>query len=162
MNKYLKYGLWSVGAVVTLLVAVLAYIALTFDPNSYKPQIIQAVKDSKQRTLRLDGDIKLRFFPSIGASLGKVSLSEFQSEQEFVAVESASVSLKLLPLLYKQVVVDEVAVSGVKAQLVKYRNGKTNLDDLLNTEAAPAVPPPAAATPTRRRRHRQRQPQRQK
>src|SRR3970040_2586844 len=108
MNKYLKYGLWSVGAVVPLLVAVLAYIALTFDPNSYKPQIIQAVKDSKQRTLRLDGDIKLRFFPSIGASLGKVSLSEFQSEQEFVAVESASVSLKLLPLLYKPIVVDEV------------------------------------------------------
>src|SRR5512145_1640618 len=87
MNKYLKYGLWAVGGVVTLIAAVVAYIALTFDPNSYKPQIIQAVKDSTQRTLKLDGDIKLRFFPSVGASLGKVSLSEFRSEQEFVSVE---------------------------------------------------------------------------
>ena len=137
MNKYLKYGLWTVAGLVALVAAVIAYIALTFDPNTYKPQIIQTVKDSKQRTLKLDGDIKLHFFPSIGVSLGKVSLSEFQSEQEFVSVESASVSLKLLPLLVKQLVVDEVAVSGVKAQLIKYKNGKTNLDDLLSKEAQP-------------------------
>src|SRR5574340_28334 len=146
MNRYLKYGLWAVGGIVTLIVAAVAYIALTFDPNTYKPQIIQAVKDSTQRTLKLEGDINLRFFPSIGASLGKVSLSEFQSEQEFVSVESASVSLKLFPLLARQIVVDEVAVSGVKARLIKYRNGKTNLDDLLGKEAAPATPAPAAGT----------------
>lgn len=148
MNKYLKYGLWAVGGVVTLIAAVVAYIALTFDPNSYKPRIIQAVKDSTQRTLKLDGDIKLRFFPSLGASLGKVSLSEFQSEQEFVSVESATVSLKLFPLLARQIVVDEVAVSGVKAQLIKYKDGKTNLDDLLGKEAAPAAPAPAGETGT--------------
>ena len=141
MNKYLKYGLWSVGAVMALGAAVIAYIALTFDPNAYKPRIIQAVKESKQRTLKLDGDITLHFFPSIGVSLSKVSLSEFQSEQEFVSVDNASVSLKLLPLLARQLVVDEVAVSGVRAQFVKYKNGKTNLDDLLGKETAPAPAP---------------------
>jgi AsmA protein len=145
MNKYLKYGLWFIFGVVVLVAGAIAYIALTFDPNAYKPQIIQAVKDSKQRTLKLDGDIKLFFFPNIGISLGKVSLSEFQSEQEFASVESASVSLKLLPLLFKRLVVDEVAVSGVKAQLVKYKNGKTNLDDLLSKDSAPAASMPASA-----------------
>ena len=40
--------------------------------------------------------------------------------------------------------VDQVAVSGAKAQLIKYKNGKTNLDDLLGKEAAPAAPVPAA------------------
>ena len=144
MNKYLKYGLWSLGILVVLMASVVAYIALTFNPNDYKPQIIQSVKDSKQRTLKLDGDIKLHFFPSLGVSLSKVSLSEFQSEQEFVSVESASVSLKLLPLLIKQLVVDEVAVSGVKAQLVKFKNGKTNLDDLMGKESAPVAPVPVA------------------
>lgn len=144
MNKYLKYGLWSVAGTVALIAAVVAYIALTFNPNDYKPKIIKAVKDNKQRTLKLDGDIKLFFFPSIGVSLSKVSLSEFQSEQEFVSVESASVSLKLLPLLAKQIVVDEVAVSGVKAQLIKLKNGKTNLDDLLGKEPASATPAPPA------------------
>ncbi len=149
MNKFLKYGLWTVASVVVLVAGAIAYIALTFDPNTYKPQIIQAVKDSKQRTLKLDGEIKLHFFPSIGVSLGKVSLSEFQSEQEFASVESASVSLKLIPLIFKQLVVDEVSVSGVRAQLVKYKNGKTNLDDLISKEAAPAAPAsaPVAASP---------------
>jgi AsmA protein len=150
MNKYLKYGLWTALAVIVLILGAIAYIALTFDPNAYKSQVIQAVKDSKQRTLKLDGDIKLHFFPSIGVSLGKVALSEFQSEKEFVSVERASVSLKLLPLLVKQIVVDEVAVSGVRAQIIKYKNGKTNFDDLTSKEAAPvptAAPAAAASSP---------------
>ncbi len=150
MNKYLKYALWSIGIVVALGAAALAYIALTFNPNEYKPQIIKAVKDNTQRTLKLDGDIRLYFFPSIGATLGRVSLSEFHSENTFLSVEDASVSLKLLPLFTKRIVVDQVAVSGVQAQLVKYKDGKTNIDDLLGAGAAPAptpAPAPEAATP---------------
>jgi AsmA protein len=145
MNRYLKYSLWAVGGIVILFLAAVAFIALTFDPNSYKPQIIQAVKESKQRTLRLDGDIQLHIFPSLSLSLGKVSLSEFQREQEFISIDSASVAVKLLPLLSRRIVVDEVAVSGVKARLVRYRNGKTSIDDLLGNESAPAEPAPAAA-----------------
>lgn len=145
MNKYLKYALYSVGGIVVLLMAALTYIALTFNPNDYKPQIIQAVKDSKQRTLKLDGDIKLFFFPSIGASLGKVSLSEFKSEQEFASIGEARVSLAFIPLLSKQVVVDEVILGGVKATVIKHKDGTTNLDDLLTKSAEPEKPQAAAA-----------------
>ena len=63
MNKILKYGLLGVGAIVVVAVAGVAYVAATFNPNDYKAQIIKAVKDSKQRNLRLDGDIKLSFYP---------------------------------------------------------------------------------------------------
>ncbi len=111
-----------------------AYIAATFNPNEYKARLIQLVKDKQQRTLKLDGDIKLVFFPSIGVNLGKVSLSEFQGDQEFAAMDSARVSLALLPLLSRQVVVDEVVVSGLKAGLVKFKNGKTNIDDLMSQD----------------------------
>ncbi len=134
MNKILKYGLIGTGAVVGIAVAGAAYVAATFNPNDYKDQIIQAVKDSKQRNLRLDGDIKLSFFPSIGANLGKVSLSEYKSDKEFASVETARVSLALMPLLSKEVVVDEVAVSGLTASLVKHKDGTTNIDDLLGTD----------------------------
>lgn len=146
MNKILKYGLLGTAAVAGIAVAAVAYVAVTFDPNDYKPQIIAAVKESQQRTLRLDGDIKLTFFPSLGANLGKVSLSEFNSEKEFVSVESVHVSLALLPLLSRQAVVDEMAINGLKASLVKYRDGSSNIDDLAGgeaaqQEAAPAGPP---------------------
>ncbi|MFZ5524674.1 MAG: AsmA family protein [Pseudomonadota bacterium] len=131
MNKILKYALLGIGAAAVIAVAGVVYVAATFDPNDYKDRIVKAVKDSTQRNLRLDGDIKLAFYPSIGASLGKVSLSEFRNDREFAAIESARVSLALLPLLRKQLVVDEVAISGLKARLVMHKDGTTNIDDLL-------------------------------
>jgi AsmA protein len=132
--KILKYLLIAFGGLVVLLGGLAAYIAATFDPNSYKPQIIQLVKDKKQRTLKLDGDIKLKFWPSIGADLGKLALSEFKSDKEFAAMDSVRVSLKVMPLLSKQVVVDEVVLAGVRANVVRYKNGTTNIDDLLSKD----------------------------
>ena len=131
MNKVLKYGLSGVGAVVGIAVAGAAYLAATFDPNDYKEQIIMVVKESKQRDLRLDGNITLSFFPNIGANVGKASLSEFNSENQFAAIDSARVSLALLPLFSGQAVIDEVAISGLQATLVKRKNGTMNIDDLL-------------------------------
>ncbi|MBI1174875.1 MAG: AsmA family protein [Sideroxydans sp.] len=136
MNKYLKYGLLGVGGAAVIAVGGAAYIAATFNPNDYKAQIIKAVKDSKQRELKLDGDISLTFFPSLGAKVDKLSLSEFKSTQQFAAIDNARVSLALLPLLHKQVVVNEIALSGVQVHLIKYKNGKTNIDDLLGNEPA--------------------------
>ncbi len=149
MKTFLKFALWSLLGIAATVSTVLAYVALTFDPNAYKPQIIQAVQDSTHRTLKLDGDIKLIFFPSIGARLGNVSLSEFKSEDEFVSVSDASVSLAVWPLLQKKVVVNQVKVSGMKVNLIKHQNGKTNLDDLsikrAATETAPSKDSNAAA-----------------
>ncbi len=131
MNKSLKYALLGAGAVVGIVVAGALYLAATFDPNDYKEQIIKAVKEGKQRDLRLDGNITLSFFPNIGANVGKASLSEFNSATQFAAIDSARVSLALLPLLSGQAVVNEVAVSGLQATLVKRKDGTTNIDDLL-------------------------------
>jgi AsmA protein len=132
--KILKYLLIAFGGLVVVLGGVLAYVAATFNPNSYKPQVIQMVKDKKQRDLKLDGDIKLKFWPSIGADLGKISLSEFKSDKEFAAIDSLRVSLKLMPLLSKKVIVDEVEVKGVRATIVKFKDGRMNIDDLLSKE----------------------------
>lgn len=134
MNKIVKYGLLGAGAVVGVAAAIAVYLAATFNPNDYKSYIIQSVKDSKQRTLHLDGDIKLTFFPSLGANLGKLSLSEVNSDQQFAAVETARVSLELMPLLRRQMVVSEVLVNGLSATLIKHKDGTTNIDDLLGKD----------------------------
>ncbi len=132
MKKFLTYGLWSAAVVVAIAIAGVAYIAATFNPNDYKSQIIQLVKDKQQRNLKLNGDIKLVFFPGIGAHIGKASLSEFQSGKEFMYIDNARFSLALLPLLSRRVVVDEVSIIGLKAALVKFKNGKFNINDLLS------------------------------
>ncbi|MEK6591904.1 MAG: AsmA family protein [Pseudomonadota bacterium] len=128
--KLLKYALIALVILVLIVGGLFAYVAATFDPNAYKPEIIRLVKEKKQRTLRLDGDIKLAFWPNIGADLGKLSLSEFKSDREFAAVENVRVSLALMPLLSKQLVVNEVAVRGARVSLVRFKDGRMNIDDL--------------------------------
>jgi len=134
MNKLIKYGLFGLGGVIALLVLVVAVIAATFNPNDYKPLIVKMVKDKKERTLNIEGDIKLAFWPKIGANLGKVSISEHQSDKEFASIQSAQVALAVLPLLKKQLVVDTVYIDGAKANIIKYKDGSTNFDDLLSKE----------------------------
>lgn len=134
MKKILKYGLFGLGGVVALLLLVVAVIAATFNPNDYKPLIIKLVQDKKERTLNIEGDIKLAFWPKIGANLGKVSISEHKSDKEFASIQSAQVALAVLPLLKKQLVVDTIYIDGAKANIIKYKDGTTNFDDLLSKE----------------------------
>jgi len=134
MKKIFKYLAYSLGGIIGLLVIVIAIVAATFNPNDYKQQIIDLVQAKKSRTLSLDGDIKLAFWPKIGANLGKVSLSEHNNSAEFAAVNSVKVSLALLPLLKKQLIVDTVYVDGARANIVKYKDGSTNFDDLLSKD----------------------------
>jgi len=138
--KILKYALLAIAGLVIVIGAVFAYIAATFDPNQYKPRIVQAVKERTQRTLKLEGNIGLSFWPSIGAKIGKASLSERASDREFAAVEEVRVALKLMPLLSRRAVVDTVRVRGLRASIVKAKDGRTNVDDLVG-------PPPPKGAP---------------
>lgn len=151
MKKILKYILLSLAIILSLIVGVAGYLIAAFKPNDYKQQIIQAVKDEQHRTLKLGGDIRLVFFPQIGVSVENISLSEYESDKEFASMESARVSLALLPLLSGRLFVSDVSVNGVKAAVVKFRDGTSSLDDLIGkkedagrtlsaTEAHPATP----------------------
>jgi len=142
--RVIKYLAIILGVFIVLIAAVLAYVASTFDPNQYKPQIVQAVKERTHRSLKLEGDIKLAFFPTIGARLGRATLSEPESNNEFAGVEDLKVAVKLLPLLSKQVVVDAVEVKGLRANLVRHKDGKSNFEDLA-AGSGPAAPPPKAS-----------------
>src|SRR5450830_883319 len=136
MKKAFKYTLFSLAGLLLLVILFAGYIAATFNPNDYKPLIIKLVQDKKQRTLHLDGDIKLAFWPKIGADLGKLSISEHQSETIFASVDGVKVSLALLPLLKKELVVDTIYVDGAQANIIRYKDGTTNFDDLLSKDEA--------------------------
>ena len=134
MPKILKVLLIGIGCIFLLVVAIVAVVAATFNPNDYKPLIIKLVQEKKQRTLSIPGDIKLTYFPRIGADLGKVAISEHNGSGEFASVEHASVSLELLPIFSKQFVVDRIKVDGLNARVHRRKDGATNFDDLLAKE----------------------------
>ena len=140
MNKIVKFVVLPLVAIVVIAGAIGAYLAATFDPNQYKGQIVQAVKDKTKRTLKLEGDLKLAFFPSIGATVAKASLSEYNSEAVFASFDDLHVSLKLMPLLSKQVIIDAIEVKNLRANIVRGKDGKLNIDDLAGGEKTAQTP----------------------
>jgi AsmA protein len=149
--KILLIAAVSVAAVVAL---VLLVVVATFDPNKYKPEIAALVKDKTGRTLAIEGNLALTFFPSIGIAVGKTSLSEPNGSRIFARFDEAKMSLALLPLFSRQVVIDRVTLSGLTADLVKRKDGKTNFDDLLNAPGrAGAVKPQQEPAPRREAMH---------
>lgn len=134
MNKLLKYAAYALGGLIVLALVVVGIVAATFNPNDYKPMIVKLVEEKKQRTLNIEGDIKLAFWPKIGANLGRISISEHKSDKEFAAVDGLKVSLALLPLLKKELIVDTIYVDGARANIVRYEDGTTNYDDLLSED----------------------------
>lgn len=145
--RAVKWILGIAGGVLVLLVVAAAVIAATFDPNRYKPQIVDLVKQKTGRTLTMDGNIALTFFPRIGAHVERLALSGPQGQGSFARVEDARVAVALLPLLSKQVIVDKVALTGLAVDLVRYKDGRTNFDDLTGADAKPegkAGPKPAS------------------
>ncbi len=130
MNRVVKFAVLPLAGIVVVMGVIAVYIAATFDPNRYKPHIEQAVKDQLGRTIRLEGDIKLSLFPGLGVTLGKVWLSERTSDQEFAGVEEIRIALKLRPLLSRQIVIDTVEIRNLRANVVRAKDGKINIDDL--------------------------------
>lgn len=140
MNKPLKYGLIGLGTLVGLAVAGAAVFALTFDPNRYKAQVERLAQEKTGRTLKLAGDIKLAFWPSLGADVSKIWLSERDNKTEFLSLDSAHASVKLLPLLKGEAIVDGIRVSGLRANVVKEKDGRFNFSDLVESKGSPAGP----------------------
>lgn len=137
--KALKIFAFVLGGLFALLAAAAAFLVATFDANKWKGEIAQLVQEKKDRSLKIEGDLSLSLFPGIGVHLGKGTLSEYKSEQVFASIENARVSLQLMPLLARKVAVDAVELDGVRARVVRYKDGRLNIDDLLSKD--PNEPP---------------------
>lgn len=134
MRKTTKIILTVLGIVIAVPLIGAVIIAATFDPNEYKPQLVNLVQEKTQRTLSIPGEISLSFYPRIGVELGQASLSERNSQETFASIDSAQLSMELLPLFSGRLVVDHVLLNGLHARLQRAPDGSTNADDLMTQE----------------------------
>jgi AsmA protein len=133
------YWRHAVAGIVILLVLIAAIVSLAlymFDANYFKSQMVDYVKTHNQRDLTLEGDIKVTFFPQLGLDSGKMSLSQRNSGKGFASIENARLYIAWWPLLRKQLQIERVVLDGVHANVIRYKNGSSNLDDLLTTDAS--------------------------
>ena len=138
--KTLKIVGLGLAALLVLVIAGVAVIMAKFDANLVKTELTKAVQEKKQRSLKIDGDLQLAFWPSLGVKVGKLSLSEHKSDKPFLVLDSARVSVAVLPLLSKQIVVDTIELAGANATLVRYKDGTLNIADLLSKDKDESSP----------------------
>jgi AsmA protein len=138
----------ALGALVLLLVVVAGVLIATFDANRFKGLAIDWMKTERQRTLVIDGPIELSVFPRLAIKVSKVRLSERGRNDEFAAIDEASLAVETLPLLRKQVVVDRVLARGVRATYLRDAKGVRNIDDLMAPSAASAPAGKAEPAPS--------------
>jgi len=152
--KAVRVVLYVLGGIVVLAVAGGIAVAMLFDANSLKAEIERAVQEQTGRTLKLEGDLTLAFWPSIGASVGRASLSERDGSGTFIGLESAHISVAVMPLLSRQIVVSGVRLDGLKATVARAKDGRFNFDDLIGkpgdadhgADATPSHGPNGAVT----------------
>jgi AsmA protein len=145
--KLLKISFWLLLALVLLALVAAAVFALTFDPNKYKGELERLVKERTGRTLQLKGPLEMAFWPSLGAKVAGVTLSERQPEREFLSLDSAHASVALMPLLRGELIVDRVRLSGLKAQIIKGKDGRFNFQDLTEPQGGKPATKPEAKKP---------------
>ena len=146
MQLWMRRLALALGLVVLVLAGVATYLLITFDPNRYQGLLTDWVQTNKQRTLVIGAPMELKVFPKLRLKLAKVSLSEHQRADEFLAVDEVELSVNVMPLLKRQMVIDQVSATGVRMAYWRDAQGRSNIDDLLKKDEQPQ-PPGAPSDP---------------
>ena len=141
-------GLFVLGL---LLIMVALGFALThlFDPNYYKDEIRQLARDKAHVELTLNGDIGWSLFPWLGLELHDASVATLTTPKApFADLQMLGLSVRVLPLLRREVQMSDVRVEGLNLTLAKDANGHGNWEDIgqpLPEQTASATDPNAPA-----------------
>lgn len=116
-----------------LLIIVALGFALThlFDPNDYKDEIRQIARDKAHIELTLNGDIGWSLFPWLGLELHEASVATLTNPtQPFADLQMLGLSVRVLPLLRREVQMSDVRVEGLNLRLNKDVHGHGNWEDI--------------------------------
>ncbi|WP_426150563.1 AsmA family protein [Pseudomonas sp. DC3000-4b1] len=135
----------GLGLLGLLLILVALGFALThfFDPNDYKDQIRALVRDKAHVELTLNGDIGWSLFPWLGLELHDASVATLARPQApFANLQLLGLSVRVLPLLRREVQMSDVRVEGLELSLDRDAQGHGNWEDIgkpLPTQGTPAT-----------------------
>ena len=156
MRKALKISAFILGVLIVLFIIAIILLVTFVNPNRFKTQISQAVNAKTGRELVIAGNISWSFFPWLGVSVDKVSLSNAPGfgDQPFAQIGEADVRIKVVPLFSGDVEIGRVTLKNLSVNLIKNADGTTNWQDLLQQQsdtshaASPVAPSPKSKNST--------------
>lgn len=135
----------GLGLLGLLLIIVALGFALThlFDPNDYKDEIRQLARDKAHIELTLNGEIGWSLFPWLGLELHEASIATLNTPKEpFANLQMLGLSVRVLPLLRREVQMSDVRVEGLNLTLTRDEHGHGNWEDI-----GKPLPEPAGTSP---------------
>ncbi len=150
-SPWIRRTALALAALLLLLIVAAGVLLATFDANRYKGLAIAWMKNERQRSLAIDGPIELSVFPRLAIKVSKLRLSERERARgsEFASIDEASLSVQVWPLLSKQLVIDRIRASGVRAVYSRDANGVRNIDDLWAADTGASTDRGAGGAPLR-------------
>lgn len=137
-----------IGVVVLVVIVGVAIFAATFDVNQYHGRIQSELQQRLGRQVSL-GTMHLRIFPP-RFQVEDVSIADdpkFNAQKPFVQAAKLDVSVKLLPLIHKDVQVDSLILQRPSVNLIKNKQGIWNFASIGNQPSEATPPPPAQPAP---------------
>lgn len=118
-----------VAGVAILAAAGLVVLGLSLNPNEFKNQIGQILKNTTSLTVVFNGDIHIRYFPVLGVELNKVALNapDELGGGVLARVNTMVVNVKLLPIFSKRVETGTITLDGLEVHLVRDEQGRLNI-----------------------------------
>lgn len=128
-----------VAAIVVIFALVLGGAAFllvkTINPNDYKTQISQVIKDKTGRDLTISGNIGWSFFPLFGVKAHNIVLSSNANfaNRDFLKVDELDVKVFPFSLFAGKVTVSKVILKNCQLTLIKSQIGENNWQDLIDS-----------------------------
>lgn len=126
-----------------LLLIVALGFALThlFDPNDYKDEIRALARDKAGLELNIAGDIGWSLFPWLGLELHDTTLASVRTPQQpFADLRMLGLSVRVMPLLNREVQMSDITLNGLNLMLARDENGKGNWEGVGQPETNEAQP----------------------
>ncbi len=128
MKIWIFRGILGLVVVVGL---VLGGLLLIVDPNTFKPQIIAAVRENTGRELTIAGELELELYPYLALTTGSLELGNAPGfEGPFLILTNAHLKARLLPLFFSRLEVVAMDVEGLSLHLTRDEHGHNNWSDL--------------------------------
>ena len=125
MSSIIKWISMIVAGIALLLVIAAILLPKLIDPNHYRAEISKLVYEKTGLTLKINGTISWSLFPWLGLSIENLSIAGIQ-QSKLAELDSAEVSVKLLPLLRKKVEIQTARFTGLDLNLIRHKDGHGN------------------------------------
>lgn len=116
-----------------LLILVAAGFALThfFDPNDYKEEIREQALKHANLELQLKGDIGWSLFPWLGIEITDATVASASTPNDpFADLRLLGLSVKVLPLLRKEIQMSDIRIDGLNLNLHRNAQGVGNWEHI--------------------------------